>query len=110
MLKKFLEETVGAVGQKMGEGYQIRTEHVLKNNGVELDGILIMKEGENIAPSIYLNDFYEEYKCGKTVEAIANEVIAGYHECIIQKDNFIADLDVSFENFKDKIYFRLINF
>jgi len=110
MLKKFLEETVTVIEKKMGEGYQIRTEHVLKNNGVELDGLLILKEGENVAPSIYLNDYYEEYKCGKTVDAIASEVIEGYYHHITQKNDFISELDISFENFKEKIYFRLVNF
>ena len=110
MLKKFLEETVTLVEEKMGEGYQVRMEHVLKNNGVELDGILIMKEGENIAPNIYLNDYYEEYKCGKTVDSIVSEVIEGYYKYVTQKDNFISELNLSFEHFKDKIYFRLVNF
>ncbi len=110
MLKKFLEETVTTVEKKMGEGYQVRTEHVLKNNGVELDGLLILKEGENVAPSIYLNDYYEEYKCGKSVDIIAGEVIDGYYHYITQKDNFISELNMSFENFKDKIYFRLVNY
>ena len=109
-MKKFLEETVTLVEKKMGEGYQVRTEHVLKNNGVELDGILIMKEGESVAPNIYLNDYYEEYKCGKTVEAIASEVIEGYYHYVMQKDNFVSELNLSFEHFKDKIYFRLVNF
>lgn len=110
MLKKFLEETVTAVEKKMGECYQIRTEHILKNNGVELDSILIMREGENIAPSIYLNDYYEEYKSGKPVETIAKEVIAGYYQCMAKKEDFVPELNVSFDNYKDKIFLRLVNF
>ena len=109
MLKKFLEETKAEVEKKMGDGYQIKMEHVLKNNGVELDGILITKDDENIAPSIYLNDYYEEYKCGRTIEAIADEVIEGYFQYAAQKEGFISDLDLSFEKIKDKIYFRLVN-
>lgn len=110
MLKKFLEETVTEVEKKMGACYQVKTEHVLKNNGVELDSILIMKEGENIIPSIYLNDYYEEYRGGKTVEMIAREVIAGYYQCMAGKDAFVPELDVSLSNFKEKIFYRLVSF
>ncbi len=110
MLKRFLEETVTIVEKKMGEGYNVSTEHVLKNNGVELDGILILKEGEHVSPSIYLNEYYEEYKHGKSMEAIACEVIDAYYQYINQKDRFVSELDLSFEKFKDKIYFRLVNF
>lgn len=110
MLKNFLEETVAAVEEKMGACYQVKTEHILKNNGVELDSILIMREGENITPSIYLNDYYEEYKSGKTVDMIAREVIAGYHQCMAKREEFLAEMDFSFPNYKYRIFYRLINF
>ena len=44
-----------------GEGGTTTINHVIKNNGCELDGRVIMEKGRNISPTIYLNGFFEEY-------------------------------------------------
>ena len=38
---------------------------VTKNNGLKLMGITIMDNKSNIAPTIYLNDYYKQYQTGK---------------------------------------------
>ena len=35
--------------------------HIIKNNGKELDGIVIMEEGSKVAPTIYVNSYYKDY-------------------------------------------------
>ncbi len=110
MLQKFLEEVVEEVEMEIGIGYQVMTECVLKNNGVTLHSILIMKEGENISPSIYLNQYYEAYKCGKNVETIAKEIVENYYQCREKKDVFLTEFDLSFVHFKEKIFYRLVNY
>ena len=44
-----------------GEGGNITINHVIKNNGCEMDGLVIMEKGKDIAPTIYLDSFYELY-------------------------------------------------
>ena len=36
---------------------QFTLNHVMKNNGTELDGITMTEKDKNIAPTIYINSF-----------------------------------------------------
>ena len=53
-----------------GEGGTATINHVIKNNGCELDGLVLMEKDNDIAPTIYLNRLYEEYKKGKDIDDI----------------------------------------
>ena len=45
-----------------GEGGTVDITHVIKNNGCEYDGLIILNKGSVISPTIYLNDYYEQYQ------------------------------------------------
>ena len=40
--------------KETGRGGVVSINHVIKNNGCELDGLVIMEEGKHISPTIYL--------------------------------------------------------
>ena len=69
---------------RTGRGGVVSINHVIKNNGCELDGLVIMEEGKHISPTIYLNGFYKQYQNGRTVEDIVREILHIYNE---NKDN-----------------------
>mgnify|MGYP003293671224 CR=1 FL=1 len=54
--KQFIESIKEEVERRMPE-YKVDFNHVLKNNGVELVGLVIRKENEKISPNIYLDNF-----------------------------------------------------
>ena len=70
--------------KETGRGGVVSINHVIKNNGCELDGLVIMEEGKHISPTIYLNGFYKQYQNGRTVEDIVREILHIYNE---NKDN-----------------------
>lgn len=43
----------------LGDGYSLTLRKVQKKNSLILDGLCIEKDGSPVAPSIYLNPFYE---------------------------------------------------
>ena len=47
---EFLECIKKQIARRTGDNVYIN--HVIKNNGYELDGIVIMEEGNNISPNI----------------------------------------------------------
>ena len=53
---------------------QVRTElyTVTKNNGTRRTGILFKQEDSNLAPTIYLEEFYQKYLKGQQVPDLAN--------------------------------------
>ena len=53
-VKKIKVELEGVYGNSV----KIEHHQVYKNNGILLQGICVLKEGQNIAPTIYLNDFF----------------------------------------------------
>ena len=64
------------VEKRTGENYKVRINDVRKNNGVILRGLTVTQDDSNISPTIYLNDYYEDYTNGKAT--LVNVVNAGY--------------------------------
>lgn len=99
-----------SVERLFGSGYQVRVQNVIKNNNRKLTGICILKKGTNIAPTIYLNEFFEEYRKGSTVDQICKEVIQNYEDSKTDVDNeFDVEAILKFDRIKDRICYKLIN-
>ena len=65
------------------------------------------ESGMNVAPTVYINTMYEQYKSGEQIEDILKDVASVIVRAMKEKDKIIPDLD--FENAKDNIVFQLIN-
>ena len=83
--------------------------HVMKNNGTELDGITIMEKDKNIAPTIYINSFYDRYREGVSLKAVVSEIIRIYNQ---NKNsiNINADYFENYENVRKTIVYKLVNY
>ncbi len=89
--------------------YAAHLHTITKNNGITLDGVTLLNEGECVGPNIYLNKFYDSYQLGKPLETIMEEII----ECHIRalEENSIEVVDVcDFDAVKDFIIVRLVNY
>lgn len=78
-----------------GEVYRVTVQDVNKNNGLVLTGITILEKGSNIAPTIYLNQLFEQYKEGRTMESVCREIIRVYEEHKVHSDfdvTYVTDL------------------
>lgn len=91
------------------EEYQATINHFVKNNSVELDGICLHKEGEILSPTVYLNDFYEEYLEGRSLNSIVAEVRATLFEEIPQLE-IPATLFDNYDTIRPYIIMRLVNY
>lgn len=87
----------------------VRIHNVDKNNGKEYAGLVILKKGVNIAPTIYLNQYYDEYANGRFYHNILRD-IAGCYQQHKPKENFDVKQVLSFESAKDNIICKLINY
>lgn len=104
---EFLEEINGRVEARYTDLAKVQINKVRKNNGVVLDGLVILKNGENVSPTIYLNDFYKKYQDGIGLGEITKEIIDLY------ENNICSELDFSyfadFENIRKRIVYKVIN-
>lgn len=92
-------------------GMDVRAEvHVnLKNNGKELVGLILKDEGINIAPTIYLEEYYEELKRGTTLQEIAQMIIMEYALIRFHKPWNVESFR-DYDYVKGMLAFKLINF
>ncbi len=93
----------------MGPDTPVRIQTVLKNNSVHLDALTILPEGESLSPSIYLNEYYEQYQAGKPLPTILSEI---NHIYLANCEGFSIDTDMilNFDSAKHRIGFKLINY
>ena len=71
----FKTEITTKICGRVGEGPCVRVHRVRKNNGVMLDGLTIMREGDNISPTIYLEPFYDRYQNGADLDSLTDDIL-----------------------------------
>ena len=90
-------------------GVEVRTElyTVTKNNGTRRTGILFKQTDSNLAPTIYLEEFYQKYLQGQQVPDLADSICNIYQEIRVKKTCNCQNL-FDFENVKEHIVYKLI--
>ena len=106
---KFCVTVKEKVKEALSESVSVEVRDITKNNSVILQGLTINTAGENISPTIYLNDFYEAYEHGMTMDTIVNEVVRIYRENRIP-DRMDVSFFTDFEKVKERIAFKLVNY
>lgn len=88
---------------------QVRTElyTVTKNNGTRRTGILFKQEDSNLAPTIYLEEFYQKYLKGQQVQDLADSICSIYQEIRVKKTCDCQNL-FDFNHVKEHIVYKLI--
>lgn len=88
------------------EDSEVSIHAVTKNNEI-LDGLTVTSPDSNMAPTIYLNDFYEHYENGRDMDSIMEQIASIRTEHEMDQDFDISKI-TNFENVQDKIIPRII--
>lgn len=106
-MEVFVRKACKAVGERLGSGFHVEARDVRKNNGVILHGMSVMKRGQNVAPTIYLDTFLEAYELGAAFGTIVQRLLQ-----ICEESASGEDMDIgffrSFEKVRDRICYRLV--
>lgn len=97
-----------ALSKKLGDGFRITIQKVFKPNR-ELDGLLIMDEGEIIGPTIYLEPSYEALDNGTPVEQVVDRILQAYNSAKSETVDFDTERLSDFDSVKDRLYAQLVN-
>ncbi len=104
----FLQTIKEDLEKRLGSDYQVTLRSIPKNNGVIWDGVSICPKEEDIAPTIYLQDFYRELEGGQTLSHICDRIYQLY-----LKNPGLPYLDSnvlsSYQEVKDRIVYKLVN-
>ena len=106
-IREFSEKICSAVKEELGDAYRVELKEVRKINGVILHGLLILDRSNNVAPTIYLETFLEDYETGTTFAAVVRQLLDIYRRDAL-KDGIDMDFFRTFDRVKDRICYRLI--
>ncbi len=107
--RKFVEEIMNLLQEKMGAEYTVKVTEVTKNNDIRLKGIVIMRESDKISPTIYLDEPYRKYCGGGDMSEIVEQIAALYEEQE-RHVNFDMDFFSEYACVKDRIFYKVIHY
>ena len=81
---------------------------VTKNNNLVLTGISIRSKEVNLAPTIYMDGYYNDYKNGRPMVEILAEVERAYNTYKAKQDFDVSSI-TDFNLVQDKICYKLVN-
>lgn len=80
----------------------VEAHQIPKNNGILLYGISLKEKESNLAPTIYMESFYEEYQKGKSLGKILYEIVNLY-----ERHKKERDMDMEFFRDYERVKARL---
>jgi len=107
-LKEFGEAVETVVSEELGILYDVRLMKVIKNNNKCLLGLCIRCVGSNVAPTIYLNDYYREYEEEEDFTGIVKKILQDYRNS--NKGLPVVNDDFTWESIKKNVILRLISY
>ena len=96
------------VALSLGAGINLQIHTTLKNNGKERIGLSIEDQKINIHPTIYLEEYYKQFKNGDSIEDIAESILNVYQEVRFEHTFDIESIK-DFSLTKSKITYKLIH-
>lgn len=87
----------------------VSIQSVSKNNGLNLDGLVIMESGRNISPTLYLNYYYDSYLSGTSFQQIYETILKNYEDNK-PSQNIDIRFFTDFNNVSQKIAFKIIHY
>ena len=112
--KEFMEmakqEILRQLPEDVKNGLNLKEVEVLKINDQKNHGFCFQKDGSKASPTLYLDQAYDLFRRGTSLECLMEDVTRAYLKSIdrgIQGMDTEA-LDLSFENIRDKLSLRLV--
>lgn len=104
----FLEHIRQSLQKHLGSGCSITIHQIPKNNGKVMDGLSILMPGAQLAPTLYLNSYYEQFCNGMSLEDITADILELFYSnpaptCLSARQMTRFDL------LEEKIMFKLIH-
>ena len=105
---QFVHAVEMKVKEWAAEDLSVYVHSAVKNNGTRRHGLTIAKEDVNIFPTIYLEEYYQQFQNGISLDRIAKDILNLYREVRFQhsfENGFLKD----YQQIKGKIVYHLVN-
>lgn len=107
--QEFKQHIVSDLQTYFGSDIKVTIQDIIKNNNTHFDGLTILSEHYNMSPTIYLEHYFKQYKKGRSLSAIEQDILTTYRENCPS-----SSIDISFftdyDKVKSRIIFKLVNY
>lgn len=107
--QEFKDTTIRAIQMKLGKKAKVTIQDIIKNNDTHLDGLTILTNQCNISPTIYLNQYYDQFLHGKSLSEIYADILFAY-ESHKPSQNMDVSFFTDYNKVKEHIVFKLVNY
>ncbi len=104
----FLYAVEKELNKRLKEGIRASVYTAVKNNGREKKGVLIETQGQNSAPTIYLEGFYVRFLRGEPMERLVSEIMTFYNS-MRTEDVWDSRKFENYDEISERIVFKLIH-
>ncbi len=106
--ESFKEAVLDRLSSDIPDPKHITIQKVPRNNGGSLDGLVILENGVNIAPTLYLNHYHRMLQDGSDFSAVYSRLLSHYEKN--KTDSRIdAGFFTDFDRIRDRIIIKLVN-
>lgn len=104
----FIEKLFDLLKKQFGEEVTITQKKIEKSNGISYEGFTIKKKMEYISPVISIDNCYEDYSAGSSLDEIMKEIVHQYEEST-RNNPFLSAQDIqNYEKIKDRLYMQVV--
>lgn len=106
---KFIEELFYELSCQLGKEFEMKQKRVWKNNGVSYEGLVIEKLEEELSQVVSLDNCYEDFRAGISVQEISEQILKEYRKAA-GNVYLLSQQDIwSYERIKDRLYVEMVN-
>lgn len=106
--EQFVTKIESNIKAHFNDGRKIYIHTAIKNNGKERKGITFVEEGVNVSPTIYLEEYYDRFSQGSSIEKVTAQILELYHQ-VRFGHSWEGEFVQEYTNIKDRIIYHLIN-
>lgn len=108
--EEFYKNVAEEVAKNLGDEVVVEVSEVTKVN-LSLDGLIIRRRGDAIAPTIYLNQYFNRFTDGMEMDEIVEDIILVYKNNLPDNlaDVFRVEDFYDFDTVKEKVVLKVIN-
>ena len=92
-----------------GEGSEAVLRENVKINDTMRKGIMVTASGNRISPTIYLEEYYDKYRRGESIDRIIMQLGEAYEHVKDEQTISAWDMDMSYEKIREHLIFQVVN-
>lgn len=104
---EFVLHMQAEVKEKVSPEVSVEVHTSRKNNGRQRTGLVLSRQGINMSPTIYMEEFYEQYLDGASIENLAHKIRRLYEKVKVRHSYPFENI-LSYQKVKNRIVYKVI--